>query len=132
MHGQKWLKIRKTDKDVWQDIRFVIILTAYKKNQTWLVPFCCYYSRLPWPGPKGRTAKSCDAGFALHVHFFLSFWVFFGFCSPQLNLTLGPKTIEERRGDRKGQCAISINKQWRVCFEWHEGNAFNVEIVDYH
>jgi plasmid maintenance system killer protein len=27
---------------------------------------------------------------------------------------------------------ISINKQWRVCFEWHEGNAFNVEIVDYH
>jgi proteic killer suppression protein len=36
------------------------------------------------------------------------------------------------KGDRKGQFAISINKQWRVCFEWHEGNAFNVEIVDYH
>jgi proteic killer suppression protein len=35
-------------------------------------------------------------------------------------------------GDRKGQYAISINKQWRICFEWHEGNAFNVEIVDYH
>ncbi|MBI4773837.1 MAG: type II toxin-antitoxin system RelE/ParE family toxin [Deltaproteobacteria bacterium] len=35
-------------------------------------------------------------------------------------------------GDRKGQYAISINRQWRICFEWHEGNAFNVEIVDYH
>jgi len=35
-------------------------------------------------------------------------------------------------GDRKGQNAISINKQWRVCFTWHEGNAYSVEIVDYH
>ncbi|MDX2451705.1 type II toxin-antitoxin system RelE/ParE family toxin [Desulfosarcina sp.] len=35
-------------------------------------------------------------------------------------------------GDRKGQYAININKQWRVCFEWHDGNAFNVEIIDYH
>jgi len=34
--------------------------------------------------------------------------------------------------DRKGQFAISINKEWRVCFEFHEGNAFNVDIVDYH
>jgi len=34
--------------------------------------------------------------------------------------------------DRKGQFAISINNQWRVCFKWHEGNAFNVEIIDYH
>ena len=35
-------------------------------------------------------------------------------------------------GNRKGQYAISINKQWRVCFEWREGNAYNVEITDYH
>jgi len=35
-------------------------------------------------------------------------------------------------GDRKGHYAISINKQWRVSFEWHDGNAFNVQIVDYH
>ena len=35
-------------------------------------------------------------------------------------------------GDRKGQYAIAINKQWRICFEWHDGNAFEVEIVDYH
>jgi len=36
------------------------------------------------------------------------------------------------KGDRKGHFAISINRQWRICFEWHEGNAFNVEIEDDH
>lgn len=36
------------------------------------------------------------------------------------------------KGDRKGQYAISINNQWRVCFEWHDGDAYNVEITDYH
>jgi len=35
-------------------------------------------------------------------------------------------------GDRKGQYAISINKQRRVCFEWRDGNAYDVEIIDYH
>jgi proteic killer suppression protein len=35
-------------------------------------------------------------------------------------------------GKRKGQHSIRINNQWRICFEWHENNAFNVEIVDYH
>jgi len=36
------------------------------------------------------------------------------------------------KGDRKGQYAINVNKQWRVCFEWHDGNAYNVEIIDFH
>lgn len=36
------------------------------------------------------------------------------------------------KGDRKGQHAISINDQWRVCFEWKDGGADNVEICDYH
>ena len=35
-------------------------------------------------------------------------------------------------GNRKGQYAISINKQWRVCFEWNDGNTYHVEITDYH
>ncbi len=35
-------------------------------------------------------------------------------------------------GDRKGQYAIRINDQFRVCFKWYEGNAYEVEIVDYH
>ena len=35
-------------------------------------------------------------------------------------------------GDRKGQYAIRVNRQWRVCFEWHDNNAHSVEITDYH
>jgi len=35
-------------------------------------------------------------------------------------------------GDRKGQHSISINDQWRICFEWKDGNAYSVEITDYH
>lgn len=37
-------------------------------------------------------------------------------------------------GDRKGQFSISINKKWRVCFEWSDehSEAFNIEITDYH
>jgi proteic killer suppression protein len=34
--------------------------------------------------------------------------------------------------DREGQHAISINDQYRVCFTWREGNAYDVEITDYH
>lgn len=40
--------------------------------------------------------------------------------------------LEALRGDRAGQHSIRINDRWRVCFEWSEGHAFNVEIVDYH
>lgn len=36
------------------------------------------------------------------------------------------------KGDRKGQHSIRINDQWRLCFVWREGHAWNVEIVDYH
>jgi proteic killer suppression protein len=36
------------------------------------------------------------------------------------------------KGDRKGQWSIRINDQWRVCFIWRDGQASNVEIVDYH
>jgi toxin HigB-1 len=35
-------------------------------------------------------------------------------------------------GNRKGQWAISINDQWRICFEWRDGNAYQVQIIDYH
>jgi len=40
--------------------------------------------------------------------------------------------LESLKGDRDGQYSIRINKQWRVCFKWKEGDAFEVEIVDYH
>ena len=40
--------------------------------------------------------------------------------------------LERLRGDREGECSIRINDQYRVCFEWREGNAYKVEITDYH
>jgi toxin HigB-1 len=40
--------------------------------------------------------------------------------------------LEILGGDRAGQHSIRINDQWRICFKWHEGDAFDVEIVDYH
>lgn len=40
--------------------------------------------------------------------------------------------LEALSGDRAGQHSIRINQQWRACFRWQDGDAFDVEIVDYH
>jgi toxin HigB-1 len=40
--------------------------------------------------------------------------------------------LEKLSGDRSGQYSIRINNQWRVCFQWRDGDAYEVEIVDYH
>ena len=49
------------------------------------------------------------------------------------DLTAPPgNRLEALRGDRQGQHSIGINDQFRLCFVWREGNAYEVEIVDYH
>ncbi len=40
--------------------------------------------------------------------------------------------LERLKGNRKGQYSIRINDQWRICFRWDRGDAYEVEIVDYH
>jgi proteic killer suppression protein len=40
--------------------------------------------------------------------------------------------LEKLTGDRAGQWSIRINDRWRVCFRWEDGDARDVEIVDYH
>ena len=40
--------------------------------------------------------------------------------------------VEKLKGDRKNQYSIRINDQYRICFQWEDSNAYNVEIVDYH
>ena len=40
--------------------------------------------------------------------------------------------FERLKDDRKGQCSIRINDQWRICFLWRNANVEQVEIVDYH
>jgi proteic killer suppression protein len=46
--------------------------------------------------------------------------------------TLPGNRLELLKGDRRGQYSIRISKQWRVCFRWEDGNAYDVEITDYH
>ena len=40
--------------------------------------------------------------------------------------------LEALKGDRSGQYSIRINSQWRICFRFEDGDAYDVEIVDYH
>ena len=40
--------------------------------------------------------------------------------------------LEALKGNRAGQHSIRVNDQWRICFRWRAGNAYEVEIVDYH
>lgn len=40
--------------------------------------------------------------------------------------------LEKLKGDRAGQHSIRVNDQWRTCFRWKNGNAFDVAVVDYH
>lgn len=40
--------------------------------------------------------------------------------------------LEALKGNRKGQHSVRINDQWRICFHWKDGDALDVQIVDYH
>lgn len=40
--------------------------------------------------------------------------------------------LEKLKGNREGQHSIRVNDQWKICFEWRNGDAYAVEIVDYH
>lgn len=67
--------------------------------------------------PPGRTQETAD----------VERWGALG------DLALPPgNRLERLKGDREGQHSIRINDQFRVCFEWREGNAYGVEITDYH
>jgi proteic killer suppression protein len=48
------------------------------------------------------------------------------------DLNLPGLRLEALKGDRKGQHSIRINDQFRICCEWRDGDAHDVEIVDYH
>ncbi len=40
--------------------------------------------------------------------------------------------LEKLGGERRGQYSVRVNERWRICFNWEDGNAHNVEICDYH
>jgi proteic killer suppression protein len=50
-----------------------------------------------------------------------------------IDLSIPPANrLEKLGGNRAGQYSIRINDQWRICFEWRDGDVFDVEITDYH
>lgn len=49
-----------------------------------------------------------------------------------LRMTLPSNHLERLSGDRDGQHSIWINVQYRICFNWRDGDAWEVEVVDYH
>tara|TARA_R110002050_G_scaffold15615_1_gene47936 strand:+ start:18670 stop:18948 length:279 start_codon:yes stop_codon:yes gene_type:complete len=49
------------------------------------------------------------------------------------DLKLPPSNrFEKLKGDKKDYYSLRVNRQWRVCFRWQDGHAYEVEIVDYH
>jgi len=55
--------------------------------------------------------------------------------SPESNGSIGDPEwhlLERLQGDRKDHYSIRLNDQWRICFDWREGGAADVQIVDYH
>ena len=52
-------------------------------------------------------------------------------CLDDLNVPLSNR-LHALKGDRQGQYAISVNDQWRICFRFQDGDAYDVEITDYH
>jgi proteic killer suppression protein len=52
-------------------------------------------------------------------------------CLDDLNVPPSNR-LQALKGDRQGQYAISINDQWRICFHFQDGDAYDVEITDYH
>lgn len=49
------------------------------------------------------------------------------------DLRLPPSNrLEKLAGNRQGQHSVRINDQWRICFTWRDGDAYDVEIIDYH
>lgn len=49
----------------------------------------------------------------------------------QLRIPPGNR-LEKLGGDRAGQYSLRVNRQWRICFRWRNGDAFDVELTDYH
>jgi proteic killer suppression protein len=58
-------------------------------------------------------------------------YVNFATCLDDLKVPPGNR-LNQLSGDRKGQYAIAVNDQWRICFSFRDGDAFDVEFCDYH
>jgi toxin HigB-1 len=88
--------------------------------------FCCKDTEALYNGKRARKFESCQAQAEKRLEILDNAKSIYDL------MTLPSNRFEALSGDRVGQCSIRINQQWRVCFEWKETDAYNVEIVDYH
>ena len=84
-------------------------------------------SRKVWEGEKPNRFRGLDFDAAVDLLLALNVAETLRDLSPLKSVGL-----HKLKGERKGQWAMTVNGPWRICFEFHNGDAHNVEIVDYH
>jgi proteic killer suppression protein len=84
-------------------------------------------SRKVWDGEKPNQFRGLDFEAAIDLLLALNV------AKSHQNLSpLASVGLHKLKGDRKNQWAMTVNARWRICFEFRKGDAFEVEIVDYH
>lgn len=84
-------------------------------------------SRKVWDGERPNQFRGLDTEAAIDLLLALNVANSLNELSPLRSVGL-----HKLKGDRKGQWAMTINARWRICFEFRKGDAYDVEIVDYH
>jgi proteic killer suppression protein len=84
-------------------------------------------TRRVWEGEGPHQFRGLDYEFALDLLLALNVAKALTDLSPLRSVGL-----HKLKGDRKNQWAMTVNDRWRICFEFRKGDAYNVEIVDYH
>jgi len=84
-------------------------------------------SRKVWEGERQNQFRSLDYEAATDLLLALNIVKSLHDLSPLKSVGL-----HKLKGDRKGQWAMTVNGPWRICFEFRKGDAYEVEIVDYH
>jgi toxin HigB-1 len=84
-------------------------------------------SRKIWEGARPNQFRGLDVDAAIDLLLALNVAKSLTDLSPLKSIGL-----HKLKGDRRGQWAMSVNARWRICFEFRNGDAYQVEIVDYH
>jgi proteic killer suppression protein len=89
--------------------------------------WCNSVTRKVWEGERPNQLRGLDFENAIALLLALNVAKSLNDLSPLKSVGL-----HKLRGDRKGQWAMTVNERWRVCFEFRKGDAYEVEIADYH
>jgi proteic killer suppression protein len=84
-------------------------------------------TRKVWDGERPNALRGLDFEMAIDLLLALNVAKSLNDLSPLKSVGL-----HKLKGDRKGQWAMTVNARWRICFEFRKGDAYEVEIVDYH